>query len=351
MPRKLNKLFNLRRKQAQTTDDLSGRDQPQETIFEPSQRNSQRSQVETKYSGPPLENPPPVSSFPDGVQLLYQDSEPTVDICFVHGLTGNRVSTWTAHGQSEPWPKTLLPLSPTLDKIRVITYGYDAYVLRKSVVSSNRLIDHATNLLNDLTTDRAGCNASTRPLIFVAHSLGGLVTKEAILLSRNNPDVHLRNMFECTKGIAFMGTPHRGSWMADWAKIPASALGLLKSTNKSLLKILETHDQLLESLQSRFWSTIRELREGGRPIEVTCFFEELPLPIVGSVVSKESATLEGYHSISIHANHGDMVKFGSIEDNGLKRLLGELSRWKSQARYPVTSQPTRTELTSGSQAL
>jgi len=141
-----------------------------------------------------------------------------------------------------------------------------------------------------------------------------------------------------------MGTPHRGSWMADWAKIPASALGLLKSTNKSLLKILETDHQVLESIQSRFLSTIRELREGGRPIEVTCFFEELPLPVVGKVVSKESATLEGYNPISIHANHRDMVKFGSIEDNGFKRLLGELIRWESQARYPVTTQPTPTEL-------
>jgi len=98
--------------------------------------------------------------------------------------------------------------------------------------------------------------------------------------------------------------------MADWAKIPTSALGLVKSTNKSLLKILERDDQFLESIQVMFWAMIRELREGGRPLEVTCFFEELPLPVFGRVVvSKKSATLEGYNSISIHANHGDMVKF------------------------------------------
>jgi protein SERAC1 len=217
--------------------------------------------------------------------------------------------------------------------------------LVSAVASSNRLIDHATNLLNDLTTDRACCNALARPLIFVAHSLGGLVSKEAILLSRNNPGAHLRDIFECTKGIVFMGTPHRGSWIADWAKIPASALDLVKCTNKSLLKILETDDQLLESIQIRFWSTIRELREDGRPIEVTCFFEELPLPVVGKVVSRESATLECYNMISIHANHRDMVKFSSAEDNGFKRLLGELIRWESQIRYLVASQPTQaTEL-------
>src|SRR5437667_5348153 len=92
---------------------------------------------------------------------------------------------------------------------------------------------------DDLTTDRNSCDASSRPLIFVTHSLGGLVCKEAILLSRNNPEFHLRGIFDYTKGIVFMGTPHKGSWMADWTKIPATALGLVKSTNKSLLKILE----------------------------------------------------------------------------------------------------------------
>jgi len=270
--------------------------------------------------------------------VLYDCSEATIDICFVHGLTGNRDSTWTADGQSTPWPKTLLP--PKLSKARILTYGYDAYIVRKSVASSNRLIDHATNLLNDLTTDRACCNASSRPLIFVTHSLGGLVCKEVILLSRNNPEAHLRGIFDRIKGIIFMGTPHKGAWMADWTKIPASALGVVKSTNKSLLKILETDDQFLESIQVRFWAMIRELREGGRRLEVTCFFEELPLTALGKVVSKESATLEGYNPISIHANHRDMVKFCSVEDNGFKRLLGELIRWEGQVRYLVACEPT-----------
>src|SRR6516162_5425660 len=96
----------------------------------------------------------------DGVEVWYDCPGATVDVCFVHGLTGNRDSTWTAHGQSTPWPKTLLPSN--LPRARLLTYGYDAYIVRKSVASTNRLIDHATNLLNDLTNDRASYNASSR---------------------------------------------------------------------------------------------------------------------------------------------------------------------------------------------
>ena len=236
----------------------------------------------------------PVASFPDGVKVLYSCTDASVDICFVHGLTGNREDAWTAQGELRSWPEVLLPLTPP--KARVLTYGYDAYVLRKSVASSNRLIDHSTNLLNDLAAERASSDSSSRPIIFVAHSLGGLVCKHALLLSRNKAETHLKSISIHTKGIMFLGTPHGGSWMADWARIPASALGLVKSTNKSLLKILETDDQLLESIQIDFLSMLRSLSSNGVVLQVTCFFEELPLPGIGKIVSKESATFYWLYS-------------------------------------------------------
>ncbi|KLU89624.1 ankyrin repeat domain-containing protein [Magnaporthiopsis poae ATCC 64411] len=258
----------------------------------------------------------PIVLFPEGIKVLYDGPDAAVDICFVHGLNGDRERTWTANRQSAPWPKTLLPSE--LEDARIFVYGYDA----------------------------ARCGASSRPLIFVAHSLGGLVCKKAILLSRNNPEPHLRSIFEHTKGVLFMGTPHRGSWLAYWANLSASVLGLVKSANRSLLTTLQQDDQLLETIQCDFWAMVREQREAGRALEVTCFFEGLPSSVLGktvTVVSKESATLEGYSSFSIHADHRDMVRYGSAEDNGFKRLLGELTRWRDQARDSAASQPPSTE--------
>ncbi|KAL2204237.1 hypothetical protein CC79DRAFT_1389020 [Sarocladium strictum] len=275
---------------------------------------------------------PSSAAFPDGVKVWVDCPNATVDICFVHGLTGDRDDTWTANGQSEPWPKTLLPkaLLPQQQhnlRARILTYGYDAYVVRKSTASTNRLREHADNLLNDLVMDRDMNGGTSRPLIFVAHSLGGLVCKKAVLASRSHPDKHLQDLFQSLRGIVFMGTPHKGSWMASWAKFPAAALKVFKSTNASILDILETKNQLLQDIQDDFWAMIREQREGGRRLDVSCFFEELPIAGVGLVVEKGSATLEGYHHASIHAHHGDMVKFDSLADNGFKRLLYELVRW------------------------
>ncbi|KAH6634645.1 hypothetical protein B0J18DRAFT_471510 [Chaetomium sp. MPI-SDFR-AT-0129] len=242
-----------------------------------------------------------------GMLVLRDCPDATVDICFVHGLTGDRSSTWTTDGHSEPWPKTFLP--PKLSTARILTFGYDAYVAWTSAPSANRLIDHATDLLGRLTTNRAINDTSSRPLIPVAHSLGGLVCKEAVLMSRNNPEPHLRG-----------------------AKIPASTLGFVTHVNRSLLQILETNDQFLESIRIRFLSMLRQQRKDGRILEVTCFSEELRYPVVRQVVVKDSATLDGYNVISIHANHKDMVKFPSEEDDGFQQFLGELVRWESQVR-------------------
>lgn len=248
-------------------------------------------------------------------------------------------STWTAEGQSETWPKTLL--APELKSARILTFGYDAYVLGKKVASRNRLIDHATDLITDLTNNRARTKASTRALIFVAHSLGSLVCKRALLQSRNNPDTHLRGLFEYTKGIVFMGTPHDGSWMASWAKFPAECIGLVKSTNTSLLKVLETNDQLLEATQKDFLLMIRNLaehkqRDNGRPIRMLCCYEAEPLEIRGSrIVSKNSAIFPNYPEVSIPASHSKMVKFASNEDTGFNRVLGELLRWEEEIEQEI----------------
>ncbi|KAJ3542903.1 hypothetical protein NM208_g3855 [Fusarium decemcellulare] len=291
-------------------------------------------QQQISCSSPPL-------PFPDGVEVLHDCPDAILDICFVHGLSGNRIGTWTAKGQSKPWPEALLPTK--LSRARILTYGYDAYIVGKPAATENGIMDHGLNLLNDLVTERASASsdASSRPLVFVAHSLGGLVCKEAILLSRNNPEPHLRGIFDCIKGIIFLGTPHRGSWLADWARIPASALWVIKSTNKSLLQILETDHKYLQSIQTRFWSMVREQQNTGRELEVTCFFEELPLSGIGKIVSKDSATLESYNAVSVHANHSNMVKFSSVDDNGFKRLLGELTRWELQIENSVTREPRR----------
>ena len=302
-------------------------------------------QATTNLNPDPAVSSLDVKKNPYGVRVWHECPDATVDICFIHGLTVNRETTWTAHGQSAPWPKTLLP--PELPKARILTYGYDAYVVRAWVASENRLADHATNLLSDLIGNREKCKALSRPLIFVAHSLGGLICKETMLLSRNNPEKELCSIFDYTKGLIFMGTPHQGSSMSRWGKIPVSGLGFINPTsvNKALLDVLETKDQYLQSIQFKFLTMVRQQREAGRQLEVKCFFEEEPMPMVGKVVEKESATFSDYVQIGIPANHSNMIKFVSEDEIGFVRVLAVLSRWASDVGKATWRQsPTRHSL-------
>ena len=44
-------------------------------------------------------------------------------------------------------------------------------------------------------------------------------------------------------------------------------------------------------------------------------------------MSKKSATMSGYTSISIHSNHMEMTKFQSSDDPGFESIAEELRRW------------------------
>ena len=93
-------------------------------------------------------------------------------ICLVHGLGGGRVSTWKK--DEVFWPYNLL--ARDIPDARIITWGYDADVAHfVSPVSTNRVKDNAKSLSSALNGLRSSPETSTRPLILIAHSLGGII--------------------------------------------------------------------------------------------------------------------------------------------------------------------------------
>lgn len=115
--------------------------------------------------------------FSTGLKIWYEGESPIADVIFVHGLTGHRERTWTGDGAAAPWPKELL--GPKLKQARILTFGYDSSVVDlRSMVSKNRIGNHSTNLLAAVATYRENDDTNNRPIIFVAHSLGGLICQD-----------------------------------------------------------------------------------------------------------------------------------------------------------------------------
>ena len=74
-------------------------------------------------------------------------------IVFVHGLRGHRRNTWTKDGVC--WPAELLSKEDALAHVRVLTFGYDADIVKLiGRPSLNSLFDHSINLLNALSRAR-----------------------------------------------------------------------------------------------------------------------------------------------------------------------------------------------------
>lgn len=96
-------------------------------------------------------------------------------IVAVHGLNpknkdSHAEKTWTAGDKL--WLRHFL--APKLPEARILLFGYNSNVSSHS--NAMHIGDHATNLLNRLVGKRS--ENPGRPIVFVAHSLGGLVVKK-----------------------------------------------------------------------------------------------------------------------------------------------------------------------------
>lgn len=69
-----------------------------------------------------------------------------------------------------------------------------------------------------------------------------------------------------------------------WAEKLVKSIGLLKQTNPQILAVLESDSEVLARIQDSFHTMIRSRnKDGFQSIEITCFYEELPLQGVGIV--------------------------------------------------------------------
>lgn len=118
-----------------------------------------------------------------------------------------------------------------------MVYGYETRITEgfPHTANQNSVFSHGQDLLYKLRRKREG----HRPIIFVAHSLGGIVLKEALIHANNTRELDSVEILDSTKAVVFLSTPHQGSDHAQLGEIArrvASVLGL--DTNAALLDSL-----------------------------------------------------------------------------------------------------------------
>ncbi|KAF8248012.1 hypothetical protein K440DRAFT_627751 [Wilcoxina mikolae CBS 423.85] len=255
-----------------------------------------------------------------GCTVIYEGDKPLLaDLVFVHGLGGHPVKSWSKNDVY--WPRDLL--GPGVPNTRILTFGYIAKAATiVGAVSANNIHDHAKALVSDLRRQRKQEEETTRPIIFMAHSLGGIVVKDALEYSRQNVEFkpQLASIYLATYGVVFFGTPHRGSQTASLGVIAATACKAVgKETNTNLLRSLETSSETLERISEAFAKIISR-----REIKVHSFLEEFSMSsLVGKVVEDFSGRIgDAYEGEDrIPADHREMIKFMDVHDIGYRRVL------------------------------
>lgn len=231
------------------------------------------------------------------------------------------------------WIRDALPKMAT--HVRFILYGYDTTLVGSN--SFQTVSDLAVSLINEL---KAGgwTSPAAKPLIFFAHSLGGVVLKQAFVMLAGSGAREVALLSQ-TKGAILFGVPSQGMPMSDLL----SMLGTQPNTSALVADISE-HSQFLPQLERQV-SGISHVRQMSlvwayetqtTPTVVVITFPRVryqwrwmlinnkTLKCVNGqyqrsgppaiLVSKESATggrceSDPTSTIQIDANHSEMVKF------------------------------------------
>ncbi len=196
----------------------------------------------------------------------------TVDIVAVHGLNGNETMSWTDPKSKKLWLQDFLPAD--IEGARVMTFGYNAETAFKT---SADIFDYARGLLRRLVDHRQESDEKTRPIVFIVHSLGGIIVKQALVLA--HAEAQYRGIKDKTVGIFFFGTPHNGSKYANYGKVLAGlATALMNRPSSKLLATLQSDSHILTTLTKNFSTLITDF-------QIATFYELKPMSGFSSLVS------------------------------------------------------------------
>ncbi|KAI1322656.1 hypothetical protein F5Y16DRAFT_35563 [Xylariaceae sp. FL0255] len=281
---------------------------------------------------------------PLGLNVVYTpDNSHKADIVFIHGLGGTSRWTWSKNRDPELfWPLTFLPLEPDLCLARILTFGYNAS-LRKSSSVATSVLDFAKDLLFDLkyAKDRnlEDLAMGRVPLIFVVHSMGGLIVKEAYMQGQHDPEYEA--IIKAVCAITFIATPHRGTNLAQTLNRILDSTVVTNS--KQYITDLVNNSLTLQKLNEQF-------RHIAPKLDIVSFYETLPTSIgIKSarvmVLEKETSVLgyPGEVSKALNADHHGVCKYEGPQDpnyitmrNILKSLMSKIIS-KNNATRPELS--------------
>ncbi|KAH7319435.1 hypothetical protein BKA65DRAFT_102242 [Rhexocercosporidium sp. MPI-PUGE-AT-0058] len=238
-----------------------------------------------------------------------------VDVVAIHGLNGHALNTWA--DDKTIWFRDLLPdLVPGVS-LRVSTYGYSSELISSG--SKGQMLDFVLGLLSALETLRTSTNTEDVRIFFICHSLGGILFKKCLLMANERSNLY-GSIASSICGVAFFGTPHRGSGGANLSKICLDiARVVYPDVRSDLVANLKRTAEELANIGCSVPSLLQRL-------SIVTAYETRPLKLfrpAGRIVGRESALLNltNEMAIPIDADHRDMCRFSDPEDPRFRPVI------------------------------
>lgn len=248
----------------------------------------------------------------------------SLDIIFIHGLSGDPKETWRSPSAADPadayWP---VWISHDIATANVYALGYPADAIANWFVESMSLYERAKAVLEYL----AGIGLGNRPIAIVTHSLGGLLAKQMLRTGLEADDTEWASIAEAIGLILFLGTPHTGSSVASILNF------VLPRLASKYAATLQSGSAQLDELNASYKTASQK-----RNIETVAYYETFKTKGI-MVVSKESANpgISGVNPIPIDADHVSICKPASREAPIYISALRKLRKFAQMC--PVSALP------------
>ncbi|KAI1767115.1 hypothetical protein GGR53DRAFT_483080 [Hypoxylon sp. FL1150] len=276
--------------------------------------------------------------------------ENVVDLIVVPGLSSHPYGSFKSpQDATENWLRDYLPQK--LPDIRIMVYGYNSALLGGK--GKETIQHYATGLLDAIRLYRKDTKApcieqhrSERPIIFVAHSLGGLVVKQALVDAKDSNTGKDQKLLMSCYGLLFFGVPNRGLRHEELKAISGnSPIGQL------VYDLVVDDDTEVKPYLRTLGQNFRKVFENKR-LDIAAFYEGKTSPTVmrdeGNsgkwtrsgknklMVTQDSAIMvDGCrvteNIVPLAADHSNMVKFSTEHDSLYRPVQQKISDMVEEA--------------------
>ncbi|KAJ5745111.1 hypothetical protein N7520_010293 [Penicillium odoratum] len=288
-----------------------------------------------------------------GFTQLYSpdEKEPVAaDIIAIAGLDGHAYGSWQGRGNlGRMWLRDFL--SKDLPQCRTMIYGYNS---KLSIHGVDTILDYGRELMEEIKKIRNTTELQQRPLIFIAHSFGGIILAHCLVraiqtMEGDHPAI--TSLHRATYGMILFAIPHKGLVMDDIQQMLA---GDERHPRGHLLQQISSKSDLLVHQLAGFKNLIRDRK-------VVSFYEteqtrRLVLDAESgrwkrtgdymTTVGADSALLQlpdhVEDKVPLHADHSMVVKFDTRNAAGYRTALEKLRQFSTDAPSVVAARFAQT---------